>query len=242
MKEADLRKNSEEEVRSIISEVSNGGDGMLTGCLGQRYLGCGLRSGRLYLKGTPGNGLAAYLEGGSVYVDGNAQDAAADTMNDGLVAIKGSAGDALSYGMRGGRVYVLGSTGYRTGVHMKAYKDRKSVLVIGGRTGSFLGEYLAGGVIIVLGLSGEGPITGYFCGNGMYAGTIYLRTDDIPKCLSDSLSVHAVDDDEKETSIMPFVREFASLFSLDAEKIMESRFIAIEADGSVVRGQHYAAV
>ena len=242
MKEADLRKNSEEEVRSIISEVSNGGDGMLTGCLGQRYLGCGLQSGRLYLKGTPGNGLAAYLEGGSVYVDGNAQDAAADTMNDGLVAIKGSAGDALSYGMRGGRVYVLGSTGYRTGVHMKAYKDRKSVLVIGGRTGSFLGEYLAGGVIIVLGLSGEGPITGYFCGNGMYAGTIYLRTDKTPLNLSQNLIKRDVDKEEKEKILSPILSDYAATFSLSLERCLSGIFIAIEADKSKTYGELYAAV
>ena len=183
MKEIDIRKDGLEAVRK-----QSGGDVAVTGCLGERYIGCGMKDGILRIKGTPGNALASYLDGGTVLVDGNVQDAAADTMNDGLLAVRGSAGDALAYGMRGGRVYVLGDAGYRAGVHMKAYEENRSILVIGGRTGSFLGEYLAGGIIIVLGLGDEGEdITGYFCGNGMYAGTIYLRTERIPPNLSDKL-------------------------------------------------------
>ena len=158
-----------------------------------------MKDGILHVEGTPGNALASYLDGGTVYVDGNAQDAAADTMNAGLLAVKGSAGDALAYGMRGGRVYVLGDAGYRAGVHMKAYEEHRSILVIGGRAGSFLGEYLAGGIIIVLGMGYEGrSITGYFCGNGMYAGTIYLRTERIPPNLSDKLIRRNVEEEEKE--------------------------------------------
>lgn len=43
--------------------------------------------------------------------------------------------------MRGGAIYVQGNAGYRAGVHMKAYGDRLPMIVIGGRAGSFLGEY-----------------------------------------------------------------------------------------------------
>mgnify|MGYP002508363490 CR=1 FL=1 len=45
------------------------------------------------------------------------------------------------------------NAGYRAGIHMKAYKDKVPVMVIGGTAGSFLGEYQAGGVIVVLGLA-----------------------------------------------------------------------------------------
>ena len=170
-------------------------------------------------------------------------NAAADTMNAGLLAIKGSAGDALAYGMRGGRVYVLGDTGYRTGVHMKAYKDNKSILVIGGRTGSFLGEYLAGGIIIVLGLGDEKKdITGYFCGNGMYAGTIYLRTDKVPLNLSEKLIKRNVEEDEKDRILRPIISDFAAAFSIPAKRCLEGSFIAIEADKSKSYSQLYAAV
>ena len=228
-----------------LEGIRKHGDGEITvtGCLGERYIGCGMKAGVLRIKGTPGNALASYLDGGTVLVDGNAQDAAADTMNAGLLAVNGSAGDALAYGMRGGRAYVLGDAGYRAGVHMKAYGERKSILVIGGRTGSFLGEYLAGGIIIVLGLGYEGKdITGYFCGNGMYAGTIYLRTGKVPLNLSDKLVKRNVEEEEKEDILRPIITDFAAVFSISARRCLEGGFIAIEADGSKSYSQLYAAV
>mgnify|MGYP001777178778 FL=1 len=238
MKVFDIRKDGLDEIRRHEGEEIT-----LKGCLGERYIGCGSKEGVLHIEGTPGNALASYLDGATIYVDGNAQDAAADTMNAGLLAIRGSAGDALAYGMRGGRVYVLGDAGYRAGVHMKAYEDKKSILVIGGRAGSFLGEYLAGGTIIVLGLGYEGrSITGYFCGNGMYAGTIYLRTDKEPLDLSEKLIRRAVGRSEMESIIRPIVSDFASVFSLPVERCLEGDFIAIEADESKSYSQLYAAV
>ena len=238
MKVFDIRNNGLEEMRKCSGEEIT-----LTGCLGERYIGCGMKDGILHVEGTPGNALASYLDGGTVYVDGNAQDAAADTMNAGLLAVKGSAGDALAYGMRGGCVYVLGDAGYRAGVHMKAYEEHRSILVIGGRAGSFLGEYLAGGIIIVLGMGYEGrSITGYFCGNGMYAGTIYLRTETEPLNLSDKLIRRSVGEKEKEDILRPIITDFASVFSIPAEQCIEGSFIAIEADKSKSYSQLYAAV
>ena len=215
----------------------------LSGCLGERYIGCGMREGVLHVEGTPGNALACYLDGGTILVDGNAQDAVADTMNAGLLAVRGSAGDALAYGMRGGCVYILGDAGYRAGVHMKAYEENRSTLVVGGRTGSFLGEYLAGGLIVVLGLGYEGEdVTGFFCGNGMYAGTIYLRTAKAPVNLSDKLVLRHVDEKEREAVLRPVIAPFAATFSLDVEECLSGDFIAIEADKSKTYSQLYAAV
>lgn len=216
--------------RELADASKADGDLMITGCLGERYLGCGKRSGTLHITGTPGNALASYLDGGSVIVDGNAQDAVADTMNDGVVAIKGNAGDALGYAMRGGRVYVKGDAGYRAGVHMKAYGEKTGVLVIGGSAGSFLGEYLAGGTIIVLGLGSDNksPLTGYFCGNGMYAGRIYLRTSAVPAGLANSLEARAVTDEEKESALKPILSDYAKTLGLDESKCLKGSFIAIE--------------
>ena len=92
--------------------------------------------------------------------------------------------------MRGGAIYVEKDVGYRAGIHMKAYKDKLPVLVIGGRAGSFLGEYQAGGIIIVLGIGYENnaPV-GYFCGTGMHGGKIYLRTKNLPKDLPGQIAV-----------------------------------------------------
>lgn len=117
-------------------------------CLGQRFIGTGMRRHQVLIHGTPGNALGAYLNGGTLEVFGNAQDAVGDTMNAGSIIVHGSVGDTAGYAMRGGTIYVQGNAGYRAGVHMKAYQDTLPVMVIGGRTGSFLGEYQAGGLIL----------------------------------------------------------------------------------------------
>ena len=120
----------------------------ITGCTGQRFIGAGLEHNHLTISGTPGNALGAYLNGACIEVHGNAQDAVGDTMNAGRIIVHGSIGDAAGYAMRGGEIYVEGNAGYRAGIHMKAYGDKLPAMVIGGRAGSFLGEYQAGGVII----------------------------------------------------------------------------------------------
>ena len=136
---------------------------------GQRYIAAGLGKKELTLTGTPGNALGAYLNGTRITVLGNAQDATGDTMNDGAIFVHGSSGDATGYAMRGGKIYVRGNAGYRAGIHMKAYREKQPVLIIGGEAGSFLGEYQAGGIIIVLGLGsgGRAPV-GRFVGTGMH--------------------------------------------------------------------------
>lgn len=95
----------------------------------------------------------------------------------GTIWVEGRAGDAVGYAMRGGTLMIRGDVGYRAGVHMKAFGDSCASIVIGGTAGSFLGEYQAGGAIVVLGLGApEGqPVVGGFCGRGMYGGHIYLR-------------------------------------------------------------------
>ena len=154
------------------------GDIAVTGCLGQRFIGAGLGHDRLTITGTPGNALGAYLDGACIEVRGDAQDAVGDTMNAGRIVVHGSIGDAAGYAMRGGELYVAGNAGYRAGIHMKAYGDRLPVMVIGGRAGSFLGEYQAGGIIIVLGLTESSrPIVSNFPCTGMHGGKLFLRSD-----------------------------------------------------------------
>ena len=133
------------------------------GCRGQRFIAAGMSDKELYIKGTPGNALGAYLNGGTLTVLGNAQDAVGDTMNAGTIVVHGNIGDAAGYAMRGGKIYVRGNAGYRAGIHMKAYRDKIPLIVIGGKAGSFLGEYQAGGVIIVLNLdTTEDKCVGFF--------------------------------------------------------------------------------
>ncbi len=203
----------------------------ISGCMGQRYIGCGLSNEyELTLSGTPGNALGAYLDGAKVEVLGNAQDATGDTMNDGMILIRGSAGDATGYGMRGGKIYIGENTGYRAGIHMKAYKDNKPLVIVGGKAGSFLGEYLAGGVIVVLGLNCEGssPVH-HFCGTGMHGGAIYIRSTMLPPGLPSQVTHRHALPEDKEV-IRGHIAEYCELFNLDIEAILADNFVIVEAN------------
>ena len=154
------------------------GDCKITGCLGQRFIAAGMGKRNITIVGTPGNALGAYLNGAKITVEGNAQDAVGDTMNEGLIIVNGNVGDAAGYAMRGGKMYVKGNVGYRAGIHMKEYKDKVPVLIVGGKAGSFLGEYQAGGKIIVLAIEeNDRPIVSNFPCTGMHGGKMYLRSD-----------------------------------------------------------------
>jgi len=153
---------------------------VLKNVFGQRYIGRGLSENtKVKIYGTPGNDMGSYMDGAELEIFGNGQDAVGNTMNSGKIIIHGSCGDTLGYAMRGGEIYVEGNVGYRVGIHMKEYKEMKPVIVAGGKAGEYLGEYMAGGVIILLGLNFEEEkntgIIGKFCGTGMHGGIIYLN-------------------------------------------------------------------
>ena len=200
----------------------------IKGCMGQRYIGTGVSHGKIEIYGTPGNALGAYLNGGEIYVRSNAQDATGDTMNGGSIIIYGSAGDATGYAMRGGRIYVQGNTGYRAGIHMKEYADERPVLVVGGRAGSFLGEYQAGGVIVVLGMNDDGlPVVNNFCGTGMHGGRIYLRCTRLPHRIPEHIrkeKIRGSDSDELVQIVSDYCRFFDAF---DSSDILNSDFFVL---------------
>ena len=209
-------------------------------CYGQRFIGSGLKGKTVTINGTPGNALGAYLDGAVLEVRGNAQDATGDTMNDGKIVIYGNAGDALGYAMRGGNIFVRGNAGYRTGIHMKEYKEKKPVIIIGGKAGSFLGEYLAGGLIIILGIGSDDLPVGNFTGTGMHGGKIFIRTDREPSRLPAQVTSEiACDDDLLE--IAPVVREFADLFGGYAQALMKDRFYVLKPNAKNPYKQLYTA-
>ena len=202
-------------------------DVRIDNCYGQRFIGNGLRGRTLSIYGTPGNALGAYMDGGLIEVHGNAQDAIGDTMNNGKIIIHGNAGDALGYAMRGGAIYVRGNAGYRTGIHMKEYKDIKPTIVIGGRVGSFLGEYLAGGLIVVLGIGSEDIPVGNFTGTGMHGGRIFIRTNKELAGLPEQVTAKWADADDLQ-EVVSHISEFAGYFELDAKTLVESRFYVLK--------------
>ena len=217
------------------------GECTLTGCLGQRFIAAGMANREITIEGTPGNALGAYLNGADITVCGNAQDAVGDTMNAGRIVVHGNIGDAAGYAMRGGRIYVQGNAGYRAGIHMKAYKDKVPVMVIGGSCGSFLGEYQAGGVIVVLGLAKDGRrIVGNFPCTGMHGGKLFLRSDG--EGISFPWQVTARPADEADLAeLREYVDEYCKLFGCDAAEVMDAPFTVVTPDSRNPYKQLYVA-
>ena len=203
---------------------------VIDNCIGQRYIGSGLKGKNITINGIAGNALGSYLDDCIIRVIGNTQDATGDTMNEGSIYIHGSSGDACGYAMRGGKIFIRDDAGYRAGIHMKQYKDNKPVLVIGGCAGSFLGEYLAGGIIIVLGLNSKGiNTTGNFCGTGMHGGKIYLRCDHPPQDLPKQVIVKEATEKDMN-QIKTYIQEYCDEFGKEYNRIFNSKFYCLAAD------------
>ncbi len=228
-------KSLNEALRASGDEVT------IDGCLGQRFIAAGMAKKKLTINGVPGNALGAYLNGASVTVNANAQDAVGDTMNDGEIIIHGNVGDAVGYAMRGGRIIVQGNAGYRAGIHMKEYKEKIPEIIIGGTAGSFLGEYQAGGVIVVLGLgSGDKPIVGSFPCTGMHGGHMYLRGDCEGIEFPSQVSARPAGAEDME-KIKRYVKEYCNVFGCDADEILASPFTVVTPDSKNPYKQMYVA-
>ena len=218
--------------RTLNERLRSAGPGKATivHCLGQRYIASGMRDVSLTIEGTPGNALGCLLGGGSIEVLGNAQDAVGDTMSGGTLVIHGSCGDALGYSMRGGRILVQGDVGCRVGIHMKQYDAQEPCIVIGGRAGRFLGEYQAGGTILVLGIGHEreAPV-GAFCGTGMHGGKIFIRSEHRPPLLPKQVKLRPAQKEELQ-DIERLVHGFCHHFGAAEALLSGSHFWCLSPD------------
>ncbi|MDD3946907.1 MAG: glutamate synthase, partial [Clostridia bacterium] len=122
-----------------------------------------------------------------------------------------------------------GNSGDRTGIHMKQYKNNRPTIVIGGKTGSFMGEYLAGGTIIVLGLQGESPLTGFMFGSGMHGGKIYFRTDGMPECYDENINARKAEPEDMR-AVAEVLKDYCAEFSLDYAKVTDAVFYVIDSE------------
>lgn len=207
---------------------------------GQRYIASGLKAEvRITIQGTPGNDLAAFMDGPVIEVKGNAQDVIGNTMNQGKVVVRGSAGDVLGYGMRGGRLYVLGDVGYRVGIHMKAYQELLPVLIVGGTAKDYLGEYMAGGIIILLGLNAKRFIVGNYVGSGMHGGIIYIRGKVKRYQLGKEVGVRKWTEADDQI-LDKYLDEYCRDFKLNFKKIRKSEFTKLVPVSYRPYGKFYA--
>lgn len=216
-------------------------DCCIQNCLGQRFIGTGMDHIEITVNGIPGNALGAYLNGAKIIVSGNAQDAVGDTMNAGEIIIHGNIGDAAGYAMRGGKIFVRDNAGYRAGIHMKAYKEKIPVMIIGGCAGSFLGEYQAGGIIIVLGLhKNSKSIVGNFPCTGMHGGKMFLRGDCGNIRFSEQVTAKTAGDEDLE-EIREYLSEYCADFGYSLDGILSEPFTVITPDSKNPYKQMYVA-
>ncbi len=213
--------------RMLRQAVAQGAETIeLHNVCGQRYIGTDLeRPVTIHIHGTPGNDLGAFMDGPRLIVHGNAQDGCGNTMNRGQIVIHGHAGDICGLSARGGSIFVRDNVGYRAGIHMKEYKDRPPTLVIGGTAQDFVGEYMAGGVLVMLGLNlkpGERHTANYI-GTGMHSGVIYVRGAIKDFQLGKEVGKAELDDKDRAT-LERLVLEFAAHFGHDARTILSGQF------------------
>ncbi len=193
---------------------------------GQRYIGTDLhRPVTIHIYGTPGNDLGVFMDGTKLIVHGNAQDCCGNTMNQGQIIVHGNAGDICGMSARGGSIFIRGNVGYRAGIHMKEYKDKRPTLVIGGTAQDFFGEYMAGGVLVLLGLNlkpGEDH-TARFIGTGMHSGVIYMRGSVKDFQLGKEVGKAPLDDKDRAV-LEKLIAEFAAHFGHDPKAILSGEF------------------
>ncbi|MEM4189841.1 MAG: hypothetical protein QW544_04945 [Candidatus Caldarchaeum sp.] len=169
------------QVNSMIRKLFEKGirDVKVVNVNGHRYLGINVPQGcRLKLYGTAGNCLANFNKHGEIIVYGSAQDDVGDAMYGGRVVIHGDARDVVGQALQGGEIFVRGSVGNRAAIQMREFKESRPYLIVGGRADDYLGEYMAGGVVMVLGIDSmdlDTCLVGRYMATGMVGGRIYVR-------------------------------------------------------------------
>lgn len=215
---------------------------LLQDVCGQRYLGRALSGeGYIRIQGVPGDDLGMFLSGPTLEVVGNAQDGVGNTMNAGKIVVRGDARDILGLSMRGGKIWVQGNVGYRVGIHMKSYENEYPVIVVGGETGDFLGEYMAGGLIVVLGLStprGKSPV-GNFIASGMHGGAMFIRGEIASSQVGPGIGIGLPEDKEFQ-EILGYLQEFALDLGLTLPPLSRHEFVKIFPRTTRPYGKLYA--
>lgn len=197
---------------------------------GHRYIGTGIKSQAVIdIYGIPGNDLGAFMDGLTLRVHNLAQDGIGNTMNSGNIFIHGYAGDVTAYGMRNGKIFIREDAGFRTGIHMKEYKNLKPIVVIGGCTGDYAAEYMAGGIMVILGLNrpaGESIVGDYFA-TGMHGGVAYVRGNVDKNSMGQEVNSFPLDQEDKKI-LSALIHEFCGEFTrYKAEDILNAEFSKI---------------
>jgi len=200
--------------------------------LGQRFIADGLKGEvTITLHGVAGADLGMFMSGPTCILHGNAEHAPGNTMDAGMIVVHGSAGDAVAHSMRGGKIFVRDDIGYRGGIHMKEYDTKKPILVVGGSSRAFLGEYMAGGLILVLGLRGAPAVAERGIGSGIHGGEIFIRGEVPPHLLGVGATMKPAGEKDLER-IAPCIREYGQHFGKDPAPLLAGDYTRISPASS----------
>jgi NADPH-dependent glutamate synthase beta subunit-like oxidoreductase/glutamate synthase domain-containing protein 3/Pyruvate/2-oxoacid:ferredoxin oxidoreductase delta subunit len=226
-----IRRKIEEGVRHFTLE----------GVTGQRYIGSGLEHGVVIeINGVPGQDLGVFNGGSKIVVHGNAQDGVGNTMNDGFIVVHGSVGDIPGHMVRNGKIYIRGSAGFRAGIMMKEYMERHPVMIVGETIGDYVGEYMAGGTIVVLGYSferGESPVSNHVA-SGIFGGQIYIRGSVSKEQLGKGAMLAEAGKEDIDR-ILPHLAEYCDIFDMDIHRILDAPISVIRRAGGRPYGDLY---
>ena len=193
---------------------------------GQEATGNTMGGGKIIVHGHVGDTLGYAMRDGEIEVFGNGQEATGNTMGGGKIIVHGHVGDTLGYAMRDGEIFVEKRAGCRAGIHMKEFEAMQPVVVIGGVAGAFLGEYMAGGTLVVLGLDNPEhlPIIGAHCATGMHGGRIFIRGKVPAENVSEHITVTTELDDKDRADLERIVKQYCTLFSASPEAVFSETF------------------
>jgi glutamate synthase domain-containing protein 3 len=216
---------------------------------GQRFICAGMehKDLKVDIHGTPGNDLGVFMDGPTIEVHGSAEDQAGNTLNSGEIIVHGNAWDVTGLAARSGKIFVKGNGGYRIGIHMKEYKELRPIVVYGGAVKEFFGEYMAGGVLVALGMRCDNGSTVDMpakevvrgsIGTGIHGGVIYVRGDVPEHYLGVSATIQPFTEDDRAL-LTPIFEEFCGHFDVDIERIWDRKLTKIAPSSSRPYGAYY---
>jgi glutamate synthase domain-containing protein 3 len=109
---------------------------------------------------------------------------------------------------------------------MKEYQEKRPILIVGGSARAFLGEYMAGGLIIVLGRNDGEPVTERGIGSGIHGGEIYIRGRVQERFLGTGAKVRPYGAEQKNL-IKPFVHDFSEAMGEDPAPFLDAEYTRI---------------
>ena len=106
---------------------------------------------------------------------------------------------------------------------MKGYKKQIPVVIAGGTAGDFFGEYMAGGMLILLNLDNRHDMVGDYIGTGMHGGTIFIRGGVDKKLCGAEVSILEPTEEDIDT-LKVYLADYCKDFNLDTADIFKSDF------------------